>query len=189
MLQALIVGEWPLPQGWGDGDIQTVSIEHAKVHDLRRAFWREAQPDQVLDPAWLLPAKNLDRKEFINHYLDYFFKPDSDDFDRLIAEPYFSSHPFFSYTIPHLKHQPEDPLEFSKALAGEGMPTQVADQKNVLWFKLQSLRQTLQIPSVFQEKHRSAASETIMGNVNHPADVDAGASRPRIRGQRAEGIT
>lgn len=166
VLQALMVREWPVPSAWCGGYIQTVGIELAKVHDLRRFFWGGAQPDQLLDPVWLSSAKNPDRKEFIDYYLKYFFTPDSDNFTRLLEPSSLSSHPFFSCTIHHhLKHQLGDPPKFYKALAGEDMPAQAAQQKNVLLFKLQALRQTLQIPAIFQERHLSPASYTTISNV------------------------
>ena len=193
VLQSLMAREWPLPEDWSwvmpegasddfannsSDDVPAdyssatgifwalMDARNAAIHDLRRVFWGEAQPDQVLNSAWLSPEKNPERKEFIGRYLTHFFNPDSDYSDLLAAEPYFSSHPFFSYTIHHhLKHLPGNSDKFLTALACEGVPMQAVHQKNILLFKLQTLEQTLKISEIFQNKHLSPAAETTLRNV------------------------
>jgi ankyrin repeat protein len=189
VLLQLISNDWPFPEGWdtlptrdtsddsSDGssdevDVAEMRTSFASIHDLDRVFRRMAAPldtateDSFIDPAWLLPEKRSDRRQFVESYLNHFLSADAETSDQPISNFEISSHPLFSYVIHNeLMHHPSNFAELLSALAGSASVMPTSHLQKASLFKLQAIQRAWQSNRPFQDAHLSPTTLSVIGNV------------------------
>ena len=185
VLLQLISRDWPFPKGWDtvptsdssddssdDVDVAEMRTSFASIHDLDRVFRGMAAPldtateDSFIDPAWLLPEKRSDRRQFVESYLNHFLSADAETSDQPISNFEISSHPLFSYVIHNeLMHHPSNFAELLSALAGSASVMPTSHLQKASLFKLQAIQRAWQSNRPFQDAHLSPTTLSVIGNV------------------------